>query len=112
MEAVIGAVYRDGGHAPAHALVERLWRDRVSTTIEARRDPKSALQEWAQGRGLPLPVYREVARDGPDHAPRFVIRVEVPGHDGAAGEGRSKRLAEQAAAAALLNQLGVEADHD
>ncbi len=105
-EAVIGAIYRDGGPAAAAAFVERFWRPRLERTVAAHRDPKSELQEWAQGRGLPLPNYREVARSGPDHEPEFILMVEVPGTDGAEGRGRSKRLAEQAAAEALLVQLG------
>jgi ribonuclease-3 len=66
------------------------------------RDPKTALQEWAQARGMAPPVYTVVQRRGPEHAPEFVVRVEVPGHDGAEGTGPSKRLAEQVAARAML----------
>ena len=69
------------------------------------QDAKTALQEWAQGRGLPLPDYRETARCGPDHQPLFTIEVTVRDHAGETGQGRSKRLAEQAAAEGLLARL-------
>ena len=67
------------------------------------RDPKTVLQEWAQARGLPTPVYREVERNGPHHDPQFRVAVELPGLAPAEGLGRSKRAAEQAAAAAMLS---------
>jgi ribonuclease-3 len=73
------------------------------------RDPKTALQEWAQARGLPTPSYREVARTGPHHDPQFRVAVQLPELMPAEGLGRSKRAAEQAAAAALLTREGVEA---
>jgi ribonuclease-3 len=71
------------------------------------RDPKTMLQEWAQGRGLPPPAYRETERRGPDHKPLFKISVELPGLEPAEGKGKSKRDAEQAAAAAMLAREGV-----
>jgi ribonuclease-3 len=73
------------------------------------RDPKTALQEWAQARGLPTPSYREIARTGPHHDPEFRVAVLLPELMPAEGLGRSKRAAEQAAAAALLSREGVEA---
>ena len=69
------------------------------------RDPKTALQEWAQGRGLPLPSYREVGRDGPPHAPQFIMEVAVRGRTPAHGSGKTKREAERAAATAMLDAL-------
>ena len=74
------------------------------------RDSKTALQEWAQARGLPTPAYREVERKGPDHDPEFRVIVELPQLAPAEGLGRSKRAAEQAAAAAMLNYAGVKAE--
>ena len=68
-------------------------------------DAKTALQEWAQGRGLKLPAYRELSRKGPPHDPVFSVQVSVEGHEPAQGEGRSKRLAEQIAAGQLLDRL-------
>jgi len=105
-EAVVGAVFLDGGYEPAAALVERYWRPRMLAPSRPLRDPKTGLQEWAQGRGLPTPVYREVGRSGPDHDPHFQVLVEVEGLGEAEGEGRSKRAAEQAAAEALLAREG------
>ena len=72
------------------------------------KDAKTALQEWAQGRGLALPEYREVARDGPPHAPRFTIEVTVTGYVPAAGTGSSKRATEGIAAATFLARLESE----
>jgi ribonuclease-3 len=106
-EAVIGAVYLDGGYKAAEALVERLWQVRMSAKAQPPRDPKTVLQEWAQARGLPTPVYREVARSGPAHNPEFRVAVQLPAFAPAEGMGRSKRGAEQAAAAAMLAREGV-----
>ena len=106
-EALIGAVYVDGGYKAAEALVERLWEVRLRATAPPLRDPKTVLQEWAQARGLPTPNYREVARSGPDHSPEFRVAVQLPGFALAEGLGRSKRVAEQAAAAAMLAREGV-----
>jgi ribonuclease-3 len=109
-ESLIGAVYLDGGYPAAAALVEKLWDERMRTPSRPPRDPKTVLQEWAQGRGLPTPTYREVGRTGPHHRPEFRISVELPKLAPAEGSGRSKRAAEQAAAAALLQREGVKAD--
>ena len=72
------------------------------------RDSKTALQEWAQARGLPTPAYREVARSGPDHDPEFRVAVHLAKFAPAEGLGRSKRAAEQAAAAAMMAREGVK----
>jgi ribonuclease III len=107
-EAVIGAVYLDGGYKAAEELVERLWQARLQATAQPLRDPKTVLQEWAQARGLPTPAYREIARSGPDHDPEFRVAVQLPAFAPAEGLGRSKRAAEQAAASAMLVREGVE----
>ncbi|BAT60726.1 ribonuclease 3 [Variibacter gotjawalensis] len=106
-EAIIGAVYLDGGYAPAAALVQRYWAERVSDPAMPLRDPKTTLQEWAQGGGLPMPVYTEVDRSGPDHNPRFTVEVAVARREPTQGTGKSKRAAEQAAALAMLAREGV-----
>ena len=106
-EALIGAAFLDGGYAAAAALVERFWGDRMRTPVRPLRDAKTQLQEWAQARGLPTPSYREVARTGPHHDPEFRVAVELPDRPPAEGLGRSKRAAEQAAAAAMLAREGV-----
>jgi len=107
-EALIGAVYLDGGYPAAEGLVGRLWEARMKTKAQPLRDPKTVLQEWAQARGLPTPAYREVARSGPDHDPVFRVTVLLPKLDPAEGSGRSKRAAEQAAAAAMMAREGVK----
>ncbi|MFZ0376179.1 MAG: ribonuclease III [Xanthobacteraceae bacterium] len=107
-EALIGAVYLDGGYKAAEGLVERLWEVRLRATAQPLRDPKTVLQEWAQARGLPTPVYREVARSGPDHNPEFRVAVQLPTFGPTEGVARSKRAAEQAAAAAMLARAGVK----
>jgi ribonuclease-3 len=111
-EAVIGAVFVDGGYPAAAAFIERAWGGRLRKPMRALRDPKTVLQEWAQGRGLPTPVYREVERTGPHHEPRFRIEVILPGLDPAEGMGSSKRAAEKAAASALLAREGVAGGTD
>ena len=102
MEAVIAAVYLDAGFDAARAVILRLWGDRVAAVDTDARDPKTALQEWAHQRGPETPNYEVIDRSGPDHNPSFTIRVHVDGVEPSEGEGRSKRLAEQAAATAML----------
>ena len=94
------------GLAPAEDFIRRYW-DASIHEATAPADPKTALQEWAQGRGLPLPEYKVVERSGPAHAPRFTIEVHVKGHEPAAAKGNSKREAEKAAAIALLERIGA-----
>jgi ribonuclease III len=109
-EALVGAVYLDGGYEAASDMIGRLWGERMRTPTRPLRDSKTVLQEWAQARGLPTPNYREVERKGPDHNPEFRVTVELPKFAPAEGSGRSKRAAEQAAAAAMLTREGVKAD--
>ncbi|MEZ5839942.1 MAG: ribonuclease III [Hyphomicrobiales bacterium] len=106
-EAVIGAIYRDGGFLPAAQFVMRNWKDRMLGWSGPLRDPKTTLQEWAHGRGVDAPVYRLAGRSGPDHAPVFVVEAEVSGLAPESGSGTSKRNAEQAAARAFLVREGV-----
>jgi ribonuclease-3 len=102
MEAVIGAVYIDGGLAPAYELVQRLFGVHVSESRTERADAKTTLQEWAQGRGLEPPAYVEVSRKGPDHAPEFTIAIKLNGFGELTATGPSKKLAEHKAAEAFL----------
>ena len=104
-EAVIGALYLDGGLVPARSFIRAAWSAAVVRDEQPPRDPKTTLQEWAQARALPLPDYALVARTGPDHDPVFTVRVVVSGLPPATASGSSKRGAERAAAAALLTQL-------
>lgn len=105
MEAVIAAVYLDGGFDAAKNMVLRLWGDRIGAVEEDARDAKTALQEWAQARGMQPPSYVEVSRDGPDHAPHFTITAQLDNGQTATAKAGSKRQAEQAAAKALLTAL-------
>jgi ribonuclease-3 len=109
-EALVGAVYLDGGYDAAAKLVEALWGERMRAPVRPLRDSKTILQEWAQARGLSTPTYREVARTGPHHDPEFRVAVVLPSKESAEGLGRSKRMAEQAAAAAMLEREGVRTD--
>jgi ribonuclease-3 len=106
-EAVIGAIYRDGGNAVATAFVQNHWREPMLDWKGALRDAKTTLQEWAQGRGLSTPGYRILGRSGPHHAPRFSVEVAIGGLDPGQGEGGSRREAEQNAAAAVLVREGI-----
>jgi ribonuclease III len=106
-EAVLGAIFADAGYEAARAVVRRFWEPQLAALELAAPDAKSVLQEWVQGRRLPLPRYIEVAREGPDHAPRFTSEVQIDGVEPARGTGASKREAEQAAALAMLLREGV-----
>jgi ribonuclease III len=109
-EALVGAVFLDGGYPSAEALIERFWKERMLKPLRPLRDPKTILQEWAQARGLPTPSYKELARTGPHHSPKFRIAVELPDRPAAEGMGTSKRAAEQAAAAQMLVAVGIAPD--
>ena len=104
-EAVIAAIYIDGGFNAARAFIERCWEPLIGEMAAPPRDPKTSLQEWAQGRGLGLPVYRVIETSGPDHSRRFTVGVAVEGAEEASATAGSKRAAEVAAAAALLERL-------
>jgi ribonuclease III len=106
-EALIGAIYLDGGLEPARRFVVDNWRGRMLAAMSIVRDAKTTLQEWAQGRGLAAPAYAIVGRSGPDHAPRFEVEVTVEGLPPRRGAGRTRREAEQDAAAAVLVGQGV-----
>ncbi len=105
MEAVIAAVHLDAGFEAARALVLRLWGARIGTVEADARDPKTALQEWAQARGMPPPAYAETGRKGPDHQPVFTVQVSLATGEAAEAAAGSKRAAEQAAARALLERM-------
>jgi len=104
-EAVIGALYLDGGLDAAAGFIRRYWQPAMTAELEPPQDAKTALQEWAQGAGLPLPVYRTVRTEGPPHEPLFAVEVAVQDQPAVTASGRTKRTAEQAAAAALLDRL-------
>ncbi|MFZ1413368.1 MAG: ribonuclease III [Defluviicoccus sp.] len=104
-EALIAAVYLDGGLDAALSFVAHRWQPMIEGHLTPPTDAKTALQEWMQGRGLPPPAYREVGRNGPAHGPTFVVEVVVPQLPPVRGSGSSKRVAEQAAAEIALSLL-------
>lgn len=101
-EAVLGAIFCDGGLGQAYEVVERLFDPYVGHAGNVRADPKTTLQEWAQGRGLEPPHYAEIERTGPDHAPEFTIAVRLGDFPAVTATGPSKKLAEHKAAEAFL----------
>ena len=107
VESLIATIYLDGGLEPARAFVERYWSERADGEHSARRDAKTELQEWAHARHLAAPEYRVIDRSGPDHEPTFTVKVSLDGEERATGRGRSKRIAEQEAAEAVLREVGV-----
>ncbi|WP_020176753.1 ribonuclease III [Methyloferula stellata] len=106
-ESIIGAVFLDGGFDAAKRVVTQAFEARMRSPRRPLRDPKTALQEWAQARGLAPPVYREQDRTGPDHAPEFTIAVVVTGYEPAEAKGFSKRRAEQSAAEIFIAREGI-----
>lgn len=106
-EALIAALYLDGGFAVSERFIHTYWKPRLTETTTVKRDPKTALQEWSQQAGRDLPEYHLVERTGPDHAPEFTIEVRIDGLRAARGVGSSKRTAEQEAAETLLRREGV-----
>jgi ribonuclease-3 len=105
LEAVIAAVYLDAGFEAAQAVVLALWGDRIAEVEADARDAKTALQEWAQARGLPPPAYLEQGRTGPDHQPVFTVEVRLENGAAERAAAGTKRQAEQAAAKALLLRM-------
>ncbi len=104
-EAIIGAIFKDGGLSPARKFIEKAWAPQFASTPAETKDPKTLLQEWAQGHGLPLPDYDVLSRSGPDHEPVYEIEAKVEGRGSAVATGPSKREAERSAAALLLQSL-------
>lgn len=104
-EALLGAVYLDGGLEAVRGIIARFWKPSALETKAPPKDAKTALQEWAQGRGLPLPEYVVLSADGPSHAPQFVIEVRVEGLTPAQAEAGNKKLAERKAAEAMLAMI-------
>lgn len=104
-EAVIGAIYLDGGLTPAHEFIRSHWLSLLKEDLSPPKDAKTRLQEFAQGKSWPLPKYNIVGQTGPDHAPEFTVEVRIEKHAPAKGTGRSKREAEIAAATSLISLL-------
>lgn len=102
MEAIIGASFLDAGLDDCRVLVYRMWGELLNERVDPPIDPKTALQEWTQGRAKGLPVYDLVSRTGPDHAPTFEISVDVEGFPIVSAKGASRRVAEKEAARKML----------
>lgn len=109
-EAAIGALYLDGGMDKARAFIRKSWAGQIDRADPPPLDSKTALQEWAQGKGKPLPTYELIEQSGPAHEPMFRIAVRLKGEEPVIGIGPSKRVAERQAASALLRKLGVQVD--
>ncbi len=104
-EAVIGAIYIDGGLNPCKILINAQWGDIVVSMKSPPQHPKTAIQEWAQGQGLPLPIYKIIGQGGPDHAPIFEIKLVVKGHPPITANGRSRAEAEKLAAEEFMKGI-------
>lgn len=107
MEAVIGAIYMDGGFEVAKAFVLEHWDKVLKNPATAMKDPKTFVQEWALSRGKALPEYEVLGRSGPEHKPEFAVRLSVPEHGSSEGRGPSKQAAEKAAAIAFISGKGL-----
>ena len=105
LEALIAAIYLDGGFSAARAVVLHLWGGRIDAVDADARDAKTSLQEWAQARGMAPPAYTEAAREGPDHQPVFTVQVQLENGEFEVAKAGAKRQAEQQAARALLARM-------
>jgi ribonuclease-3 len=103
-EAVIGAIYLDGGMDAAAQFIKTHWKELLDKAPEARKDAKTVAQEWAARRAMPMPAYEIINQSGPDHAPEFTVRLDVQGKASTEGTAGTRRLAEQNAAAAFLKR--------
>jgi ribonuclease-3 len=102
VEALIGAIYMDGGLEAARSVILKLWQDVLIKPDNAQKDAKTFVQEWALAKALPLPRYDLADRTGPEHRPQFTVRVVVDHYDSTEGKGPTKQAAEMAAAAAFI----------
>jgi ribonuclease-3 len=111
-EALIGALYLDGGFEVCRALIEKFWLHRLDQMSKPPQHPKTRLQEWAQGQGLPLPEYRLIGQHGPDHAPMFDVELYVKGYPALIAQGRSRQAAEKAVAELFIAAHPEALAHD
>ncbi|WP_421694877.1 ribonuclease III [Aestuariivirga sp.] len=107
MEALVAAIYLDGGFEQARAFVLKAWDGLLRHPRVTVKDAKTFLQEWALARALPIPAYKVVSREGPEHEPVFAVSVDVKGKDPALGTAKSKRGAEMDAADQFLKREGI-----
>lgn len=104
-ESLIGALYLDGGLEPCISIISQHWQDILHKMKEPPQHPKTAVQEWVQAHGMPLPVYEIIGQSGPDHAPVFEVQLNIIGHPPVTGSGRSRADAERQAAAEFMRGL-------
>lgn len=107
VEALMAAIYLDGGLEAARQFIIRNWQPFLTSRITVEKDAKTFLQEWALARSLPIPAYGVVSREGPEHAPDFVVEVQVRGREPTLGKGKNKRIAEQDAAIKFLARENI-----
>lgn len=112
MEALLGALYVDGGLAAARGVYEQYWKPNLEELSKFHRDSKTALQEWTQRKKLGTPHYDVVEADGPAHAPAFKVKAKIKSFTPVYGEGKSKRAAQMAAARAFLIREGIWNEND
>lgn len=108
-ESLIGALYLDGGFHKCQALINELWADRLGVMKEPPLHPKTRVQEWAQSKGLALPVYKIINQSGPDHAPVFDVELKVEGYPSVTAQGKSRQIAEKEAARNFMAARDKEA---
>lgn len=104
-EALIGALYLDGGFEKCQDFITAVWTDRLYSAARPPQHPKTRLQEWAQGAKLPLPAYEIIGQSGPDHAPVFEVELSVEGYPPVAAQGRSRQIAEREAADLFMRMI-------
>ncbi|MFO1033078.1 MAG: ribonuclease III [Hyphomicrobiales bacterium] len=107
VEALIGAVYIDGGYDAAQGVVLRFWAEALKRPETALKDAKTFVQEWGLSKALPLPRYELVGRSGPEHRPQFTVRLALEKHQPVEGTGSTKQAAEMAAASAFIAREGL-----
>jgi ribonuclease-3 len=112
LEAIIGALYLDQGLPACYDVIAGLWGEKIHILKEPPLDPKTGLQEWAQARKLPVPLYEIIKREGPDHAPIFSVQVSLPHFPAQIGVGSSRKIAEKEAAKLLLSYVETHHWHD
>tara|TARA_B100001564_G_scaffold356187_1_gene369862 strand:- start:270 stop:941 length:672 start_codon:yes stop_codon:yes gene_type:complete len=105
IESLLAAIYLESGLDEAAVVLQAHWPLASATPASREKDAKSRLQEWALGQGLGLPVYRRLAKSGPDHAPEMTYEVSVANAGSESATGNNRKVAEQKAAAALLERL-------
>ena len=105
LEALIGAIYLDGGLKAAKKFIHSFWKHSAQHMSNPPQDAKTILQEWVQGKGLPAPTYHTIDKSGPDHNPIFTVELRIPSYEAVQAVGNNKKVAEQKAASLMLNKI-------